>query len=97
MFFGPYAVTHFQSESDVPTIKEQGHDIQVGVQLDVRYGPVMIGSKEFLLPREAVEINRFSTTLTNAEIQFQKYRKYDANSTIEFGAGVTKPSGSAKD
>jgi len=78
------AVTRFQTESDIPTIKEQGHNIQVGEQLEVRYGPVVIDSKEFLLPQEAEEIARFYKTLTKSEIQFQQYRKYDSNSTITF-------------
>lgn len=78
------AVTRFQTESDIPTIREQGHNIQIGMQLDVRYGPVMIGSTEFLLPLQAVDIGRFYKTLTKAEIQFTQYRKYDSNSSVTF-------------
>jgi hypothetical protein len=78
------AVTQFQMDSDVPTIKEHGHDIKIGTQLNVRYGPVTIGSKEFLLPQEAVSIARYHTRLTKAEIHFQQYRKYDSSSTVTF-------------
>ncbi|SPE43454.1 conserved exported hypothetical protein [Candidatus Sulfopaludibacter sp. SbA3] len=78
------AVTRFQMESDVPTIKEHGHDIKIGSQIEVRYGLVIIGAKEFLLPLEALSIGRFHTTLTKAEIRFQEYRKYDSSSTITF-------------
>ena len=74
-----------QIESDPATASESGHKIALGWQLDVRYGPATIGSGEFLLPQEAVEIVRFGNTLTKAEIKFQQYRKYDASSVVTFG------------
>jgi hypothetical protein len=51
----------------------------------VRYAPAMIGDREFLLPQEALELNYFHKTLTKVEIQFTRYRKYDASSAINFG------------
>jgi hypothetical protein len=78
------AVTRFHMESDVPTIHENGHDIKIGATLDVRYGVVTIGSKEFLVPQQAEEVARFHTRLTKAEIQYQQYRKYDSSSTVTF-------------
>jgi hypothetical protein len=58
------------------------------MQLDVHYGMTTIESKEFLLPREAVEIVPFGKTQTKAEIRFQQYRKYDSNSNIRFDDGT---------
>lgn len=78
------AVTRIQMESDPASVKDNGREMALGWQLDVRYGPAMIGSNEFLLPREAEEIARFGKTLTKAEIKFQQYRKYDSSSTITF-------------
>jgi hypothetical protein len=73
-----------QIESDPASANESGHKIALGWQLDVRYGPVTIGSSAFLLPQEAVEVVRFGNTLTKAEIKFQQYRKYDASSVVTF-------------
>ncbi len=81
------AVTRIQMKSDPASVKESGRELALGWQIDVRYGPVKIGSNEFLLPQEAVEIARFGKTLTKAEIQFQQYRKYDSSSIITFGEG----------
>ena len=79
------AVTGIQMKSDPASVKESGQEIALGWQLDVRYGPVTIGSNEFLLPQEAEEIVRFGKTLTKAEIKFQNYRKYDSSSVVTFG------------
>ncbi len=80
------AVTRIQMESDPASVKEGGRELALGWQLDVRYAPAMLGSNEFLLPQEAVEIVRFGKTLTKAEIKFQQYRKYDSSSIITFDA-----------
>jgi hypothetical protein len=78
-------VTHIHIESDPVSDKMKGRDVAVGVELDVHYGPVNIGSKEFYAPLRAEETGLFGKTKTRAEIQFQQYRKYDSNSTITFG------------
>jgi hypothetical protein len=58
----------------------------IGAQLAVNYGIATIGTKEFLVPMNAVEIARFDKTLTKAEITFDHYRKYDADSSIHYDA-----------
>jgi len=78
------AVTRIQIETEPASVRRMGRDVEIGVQLDVLYGPVRIGEKEFLLPTQAVEIARFYKTLTKVELEFRDYRKYDSNSTIVF-------------
>jgi hypothetical protein len=85
------AATRIQMESDPTSVQDSGRELALGWQLDVRYGPAMIGSIEFLLPQEAEEIVRFGKKLTKAEIRFQQYRKYDSSSSITFGTGKTAP------
>lgn len=60
----------------------KSYQLPVGNELDVRYGVATIGTKEFLVPQSAEEVNRFGQTLTKAEIQFQNYRKFQADSKI---------------
>ncbi len=59
---------------------------EVGAQLEVDYAMTRIGEKEFLLPSRAIEIARFGNTLTKADIRFDQYRKYDADSSIHYDA-----------
>jgi hypothetical protein len=80
------ATAHVHVESEVRTVVFQGREIEIGHDLDVRYALTAIGDKQYLLPQEALEINRFGKRLTKAEIQFTRYRKYDASSAISFGA-----------
>lgn len=75
-------VLRFQMESERASVTRRGQHVALGTQLDVRYGPTMIGSKEFLLPESAVEIARFGHTLTRAEIQFKDYRKFQVDTKI---------------
>jgi hypothetical protein len=84
------SVTRVQIETEPASVKRHGQDIAIGMQLDVRYGPVLIGPNEFLLPEQAVEIAPFGKTLTKAEIRFEKYRKYDSSSQIKFDDGTGK-------
>ncbi len=77
-------VTRIQIETEPASVIRRGSKVALGMQLDVRYGVASVASKEFLLPREAVEIGHFGKTLTKAEIQFGDYRRYEANSKITF-------------
>jgi hypothetical protein len=88
-------VTRIQIETEPASVTRHGQQVAIGMQLDVRYGPTMIASKEFLLPQQAVEIAPFGKTLTKAKIEFQQYRKYESNSSITFDGG-TKPSPTIK-
>ena len=77
------AVTRFLTETDPAAVRRSGRRAPLGYRLEVRYGLVTIGSREFLLPQSAVQTARYYKTWTKAEIQFQQYRKYDANSTVQ--------------
>jgi hypothetical protein len=79
------AVMRIHMESDPATSRQHGRDIAIGVKTDVRYGPVDIAGKEFLLPLEADEFAVFHTRTTRVQIKFEKYRKYESNSTVTFG------------
>jgi hypothetical protein len=89
------SVMRIQMESEPATIARKWyfktHQLPVGQQLDVRYGPTTIGTKEFLVPEFVEEINRFGPHLTKVEIQFQKYRKFEANSKILLDQEEQKP------
>lgn len=84
------AVTRFLTETDPAEVRRVGRRVPIGYRLEVRYGPTTIGSLEFLLPQSSVQTALFYKTWTKAEIQFQKYRKYDANSTIKFDEGEVR-------
>ena len=79
------AVTRIHMESDPATSRQHDRDIAIGVKIDVRYGPVDIAGKEFLLPLEADEYATYHTRTTRVQIRFEKYRKYDSSSTVTFG------------
>jgi hypothetical protein len=81
------AVTHIAMETEPASVKRGTLDVAIGMQLDLHYGPVTIGSSTFLLPQNAVETAIFGKTLTKAEIRFQQYRKYDSDSSIVFDDG----------
>ena len=85
------AVTRFLTETDPAEVRRLGRRVPLGYRLEVRYGPVTIGSLDFLLPQSAVQTALFYKTWTKAEIQFQQYRKYDANSTIKFDESGVRP------
>jgi len=78
------ALLRIQMETEPASVKRGDHDLAIGMQLDLRYGPATIGGRQFLLPQQAVEIAPFGKTLTKAEIQFRDYRKYDSSSNITF-------------
>ena len=84
-------VTRIQIETEPASVIRYGKQIAIGMDLDVRYGPAMIASKEFLLPQQAIEIAPFGKTLTKAEIEVQQYRKYESDSIITFDDGPIKP------
>jgi hypothetical protein len=80
------AVTNFRIESDTPTVVFKGHKIVIGNNLEVHYTLTSIGDKQFLLPQDAGEVNRFHKRLTKVDIQFRGYRKFDSTSTVTFGS-----------
>lgn len=84
-------VTRIQIKTEPASVTRNGEAMAIGTELDVRYGLTTIASREFLLPRQAVEIAPFGKTLTKAEIQFQQYRKYDSSSSISFDGGTIEP------
>ncbi len=85
------AVMRIQIETEPAAVTRKGRRLAVGTQLDLRYRPTAIGTKEFLLPQSAEEVSRFGQTLTRAEIQFQKYQKFQADSKIIFDQEGQKP------
>jgi hypothetical protein len=85
------SVLRIEMESDPGWAWLGGRRNEIGAQVDLRYGMVMIGEKEFLVPTDAVEIARFDLGLTKADIKFKEYRKYDADSSIKFETGEGKP------
>jgi hypothetical protein len=78
------AVTRFRLETDLGEVMRSGRHVPLGFRLEVHYAPVTIGSQQFLLPEKVEEAALFYKTWTKVEIQFQQYRKYDANSVIKF-------------
>jgi hypothetical protein len=84
------SVLRIEIETDPAWAWMGGRRNEVGAQVDLRYGMVSIGAKEFLVPLEAVEIARFGPTLSKADIKFLNYRKYDADSSIKFDTGEAK-------
>jgi hypothetical protein len=85
-------VTRIQIETEPASVIRHGREVAIGMDLDVRYGPVTIASKEFWLPQQAVEMAPYGKSLTKAEIEFKQYRKYESNSNITFDDGPVKPS-----
>ncbi len=84
------AVTRIQIETEPASVLRNGRRTAIGMKSDVSYRNTAIGSREFLLPQQAVEIARYSNTLTKVEIQFQQYRKYESSSNITFDDGPKK-------
>ena len=79
------AVTRFRIETDFGEVMRSGRRVPMGFRLEVHYAPVTIGPQQFLLPQKVEEVSLFYKTWTKVEIQFEQYRKYDANSVIKFG------------
>jgi hypothetical protein len=84
------SVLRIEMETEPAWARLGGKPAAVGAQIDVRYGLTSISGRDFLVPLEATEIARFDKKLTKAEIKFQKYRKYDADSSIKFETGEGK-------
>lgn len=59
-------------------------DKGMAMKTSIRFAPVTIAGKEFILPTTAEDISRSEKTLTRAEVIFRNYRKYDASSAIHF-------------
>ncbi len=85
------AVLRFVTETDLGEVRRMGRRVSLGYRLDVRYGPVTIGSAQFILPQSAIQTGLFYKTWTKSEIEFREYRKYDASSVIKFGEGEARP------
>jgi hypothetical protein len=77
-------VTRFYTETGLGYVRRMRTKAAVGYRLEVRYEPVKIGDREFLLPQTAVQNAVFHHTWTKAEIRFENYRKYDASSRVTF-------------
>jgi hypothetical protein len=84
------SVLRIEIETDPAWVWLGGRRNEIGAKVDLRYGMASIGAKEFLVPIEAVEIARFGGTLSKADVKFQNYRKYDADSSIKFDTGEAK-------
>jgi len=78
------AVTRFRIETEPAEVTIHLVHVPIAEQLEVRYSVTRIGDKEFLLPQSAVDLALYYKTWTKAEIRFQQYRKYDANSSLKF-------------
>ena len=55
------------------------------VRVEMDYAPVTISDREFILPTKAVVTTARGKRRYQSEIQFSSYRKYQADSTIQFG------------
>ena len=78
------AVTRFRIETDPAAVTIHLVHVPIAERLEVRYAVTRIGDREFLLPQSALDLALYYKTWTKAEIQFQQYRKYDANSSLKF-------------
>jgi hypothetical protein len=74
---GTGAVKRLQLKTD-----PSANDVEF--QSDVHYGLITIGGREFILPVSALDISRVRKTLTKAVLTFDRFRKYDSNSSIKF-------------
>ncbi len=72
-------------------VRRQGLKVSLAYRLEVRFAPAKIGSQEFLLPQSAVDAALYYKTWTKTEIEFQGYRKYDADSTVKFDGVEAQP------
>jgi len=72
-------------------VRRMGHDIAIGMMLDVTYRRIAIGDKEFILPERALETAAFGKSVTKSELTFDRYHKYDSSSDIRFDDGTQKP------
>jgi len=61
------------------------------IRTAIRYGPVMIADREFVLPVRVENVSGFDRTLTRAEIRFENYRKYNADTSVKFEDEVPEP------
>lgn len=60
---------------------------QISTTID--YGEVLIGEKKYLLPVEATVSLLLETRKVRNEMEFQSYRKFEADSVITFGPNAT--------
>ena len=66
-----------------------------GVELDYRLQTV--GNQEFLLPLKAVDWNDTKNVLTKNEIEFRRYRRFAAESKIDFDTPAPLPDNQIKE
>ena len=57
------------------------------VRVETDYAPVTISDRELILPTKAVMTTARGKRLFRSEIQFSNYRKYQADTTIQFDGG----------
>ncbi len=61
------------------------------ISTTVDYGEIQIGDKKYLLPLEAVVALLLDTKKVRNDLEFQGYRKFEADSVITFGPDATAP------
>jgi hypothetical protein len=61
------------------------------ISTTVDYGEIQIGEKKYLLPLEAVVALLLDNKKVRNELEFQGYRKFEADSVITFGSDATTP------
>jgi hypothetical protein len=71
-----------QIETEPDNVIRNGSKISLEGRIDIRYATTAIAGREFLLPQTSEEMVRFGETQTKAEIQVEKYRKYESNSIV---------------
>jgi hypothetical protein len=60
-----------------------------GISTTIDYGEVLIGEKKYLLPLEATVALLLETKRVRNEMEFQGYRKFEADTVITFGPDGT--------
>jgi hypothetical protein len=67
-------------------------DVQA-IETTIDYGPVTIGSREYLLPERALVMATTRDSRIRNELTFQQYRKFESSSTITYGpeSGTNPP------
>ena len=59
------------------------------ISTTIDYGEVVIGEKKYLLPLEATVALLLETKKVRNEMEFQAYRKFEADTVITFGSDAT--------
>ncbi len=77
-------ILRMQMRTEPGSVKRGIANLEIGLNLYVRYGPVTIGGQEFLLPQDSSQMSSFGKTVTRVEIRFSDYRRFDSSSSIRF-------------